>query len=174
MDEPTNGLDIPSKVQFRKIVSAALTENRCVLISTHQVRDLENLIDVLIVLDDRRSIPELAMRTARFYAHESCGQCVPCREGTNWVYHILKRMVHGEGRKKDIQIALDACSNMAGKTICVLSDACAMPITSMLKKFRNEFEAIAREDHEVAPALPLVSGQMGGLLSAIRERQNTK
>jgi NADH-quinone oxidoreductase subunit F len=128
----------------------------------------------VIVLDDRRSIPELAMRTARFYAHESCGQCVPCREGTNWVYHILKRMVHGEGRKKDIQVALDACANMAGKTICVLSDACAMPITSMLKKFRNEFEAIAREDDEVTPNLPLVSGQMGGLLAAIRERQTGK
>lgn len=126
----------------------------------------------IIVMDDRRSIPEMAMRTARFYAHESCGQCVPCREGTKWVYVMLKRLCKGEGTKKDIQSVLDACANMAGKTICVLSDACAMPVTSMLKKFRTEFESIAKEESEVTPALPKVSGQLGGLLQSIRERQN--
>ncbi|MBS1983039.1 MAG: NADH-quinone oxidoreductase subunit NuoF [Bdellovibrionales bacterium] len=126
----------------------------------------------IIVMDDRRSIPEMAMRTARFYAHESCGQCVPCREGTKWVYSMTKRLCKGEGTKKDIQNILDACNNMAGKTICVLSDACAMPVTSMLKKFRGEFEAIAKNENEVTPALPKVSGQMGGLMAAIRERQN--
>lgn len=125
----------------------------------------------LIVMDDRRSIPELAMRTARFYAHESCGQCVPCREGTKWVYKSLKRVAKGEGGKKDLQNVLDACNNMAGKTICVLSDACAMPVTSMLKKFRAEFEAIAKDDSEVPHVLPKVSGQLGALMASIRERQ---
>lgn len=124
----------------------------------------------IIVMDDRRSIPEIAMRTARFYAHESCGQCVPCREGTKWVYTLLKRVCKGEGRKKDIDIALEACNNMAGKTICVLSDACAMPVISMIKKFRAEFEAIAKPDDAFIPELPKVSGQMGGLMAAIRER----
>ncbi len=127
----------------------------------------------IIVIDDRRSIPEIAMRTARFYAHESCGQCVPCREGTKWVYTLLKRICKGEGRKADIDVAIEACNNMAGKTICVLSDACAMPVVSMLKKFRLEFEAIAKDDSAFEPHYPKVSGQLGGLMAAIRERQGT-
>jgi len=126
----------------------------------------------VIVLDDRRSMVDMAMRTARFYAHESCGQCVPCREGTKWVYLMLKRLNSGQGTKKDIQNILDACANMAGKTICVLSDACAMPVTSFIKKFRHEFEAIARQESEVESALPKVSGQMGGLMGSILARQN--
>jgi NADH-quinone oxidoreductase subunit F len=128
----------------------------------------------VIVMDDRRSMVDLAMRTARFYAHESCGQCVPCREGTEWVYMILKRLNSGHGTKKDIDTIVEACSNMAGKTICVLSDACAMPVTSFVKKFRHEFEAIARSESEVAAALPKVSGQMGGLMEAILARQTQK
>lgn len=128
----------------------------------------------VIVLDDRRSIPEMAMRTARFYAHESCGQCVPCREGTKWVYTMVKRLCQGKGTKKDIDNVLAACDNMAGKTICVLSDACAMPVTSMVKKFRMEFEAIAKDENEAIPALPKVSGQLGGLMDLIRERRATK
>ena len=126
----------------------------------------------IIVLDDRRSIPEMAMRTARFYSHESCGQCVPCREGTKWSYLLLKRLVKGEATSADIDKVMDACNNMAGKTICVLSDACAMPVTSMVKKFRSEFEALARPEGEVKPALPKVSGQMAALMASIRERQN--
>lgn len=126
----------------------------------------------VIVLDDRRSIPEICMRTARFYAHESCGQCVPCREGTKWTYLILKRLVKGEATKKDIDQVVDACNNMAGKTICVLSDACAMPVTSMIKKFRAEFEAVVRPDSESQPVLPKVSGQMAALMATIRERKN--
>jgi NADH-quinone oxidoreductase subunit F len=127
----------------------------------------------VVVMDDRRSIPEMARITSRFYAHESCGQCVPCREGTKWVYKMIKRLTHGEGTVKDIQTVVDACNNMAGKTICVLSDACAMPITSMIKKFRGEFEAIAKPADEVTPAKPMVSGQLGGVMAAIRERQRS-
>lgn len=125
----------------------------------------------IIVLDDTRSIPELAMMTARFYAHESCGQCVPCREGTKWVYKMLGRLCEHGGSGKDIQNVLDACSNMAGKTICVLSDACAMPVTSMIHKFKDEFEALARSEEEISPVLPKVSGQMSSLLKLVRERQ---
>jgi NADH-quinone oxidoreductase subunit F len=127
----------------------------------------------IIVVDDRRSIPELAMRTARFYAHESCGQCVPCREGTKWAYTMLKRLCKGEGRSRDIDTTIEACANMAGKTICVLSDACAMPVTSMLKKFRSEFEALALPDDQVKEHYPKVSGQLGGLLDSIRQRQQS-
>ncbi len=124
-----------------------------------------------IVVDDSRSMVELTMRTARFYAHESCGQCVPCREGTNWVYSQTERLLHGNGSKKDIDNIVSACNNMAGKTICVLSDACAMPVTSIIKKFREEFEVLAKSDDQVEKALPRVSGQMGALLKAIRDRQ---
>ncbi len=124
----------------------------------------------IIVMDDRRSIPQIAMRTARFYAHESCGQCVPCREGTYWVYQMLHRLVDGQGSKKDIDTVLEACANMAGKTICVLSDACAMPVTSMIKKYRHEFEALAKPMDSVPVSMPKVSGQMGALLEGIRSR----
>jgi NADH-quinone oxidoreductase subunit F len=127
----------------------------------------------VIVLDDTRSIPQVAMLTARFYAHESCGQCVPCREGTKWVYNMLKRLNKGEGTKSDISKVKEACSNMAGKTICVLSDACAMPVTSMVDKFRSEFEAVAVNDESFEPRLPKVSGQLGALLESVRSRQKT-
>ena len=128
----------------------------------------------IIAMDDRRSIPQVALRTARFYAHESCGQCVPCREGTKWVYRIIKRLCMGEGAKKDVDLIVEACGNMAGKTICVLSDACAMPVTSMVKKFRHEFEALAKPDSMIEPAHPKVSGQMAALLDGIRSRMREK
>lgn len=128
----------------------------------------------VIVMDDRRSIPEMAMRTARFYAHESCGQCVPCREGTRWVYSMMKRLCKGQGAVSDIDKLIDACGNMQGRTICVLADAMAMPVESMLKKFRSEFEAIARPDSEVEAIVPKVSGQMAMLMESIRARQMSK
>ncbi|NCN41920.1 NADH-quinone oxidoreductase subunit NuoF [bacterium] len=128
----------------------------------------------VIVMDDRRSIPEMAMRTARFYAHESCGQCVPCREGTNWLASMLKRLCKGQGAVSDIDKLLDACDNMKGRTICVLADACAMPVESMLKKFRPEFEAIAKPDDQVEAQVPKVSGQMAALMESVRARQMTK
>ena len=127
----------------------------------------------IIVMDDRRSMPEMAMRTARFYAHESCGQCVPCREGTKWVYTILKRLCKGQASQSEINTAVDACNNMAGKTICVLSDACALPVTSIIRKFRHEFEALALPDSQRRAPSPMVSGQLGELMNAIRERQNS-
>jgi NADH-quinone oxidoreductase subunit F len=128
----------------------------------------------VIVLDDTRKIPKMAMITARFYSHESCGQCVPCREGTKWVYKLLKRVDQGQGTKSDLAKAREACQNMAGKTICVLSDACAMPVTSMLDKFKDEFESLCIPENEFTPKLPLVSGQNGGLLDVIRARQKQK
>lgn len=125
----------------------------------------------VIVLDDTRAIPEIAMLTARFYAHESCGQCVPCREGTKWVYSMIKRLVNHEGSKADVPKIKEACQNMAGKTICVLSDACAMPVISMVDKFTAEFEALALPDDQFKPKLPKVSGQLGALLESVRSRQ---
>jgi hypothetical protein len=81
-------------------------------------------------------------RFARFYAHESCGQCTQCREGTAWTTKIMERIVAGQGTFEDLDTLLELADNMTGKTICVLSDSCATVVTSGLQKFRHEFEAL--------------------------------
>lgn len=94
----------------------------------------------VIVLDETVCIVETAENVAHFYAHESCGQCTPCREGCWWMQGILHRIKEGNGRIEDLDLLLDICDNMAFKTICPLGDAAAMPISSYVKKFRQEFE----------------------------------
>ncbi len=95
----------------------------------------------VIVMDETTCMVKTLTNLAHFYAHESCGQCSPCREGTGWAHKILKRMLAGEGRAGDLETLHRIADNMAGKTICVLADALAMPIWSYLKHFRSEFEA---------------------------------
>ena len=121
----------------------------------------------IVVMDDSRSMVEMAMRTARFYAHESCGQCVPCREGTKWVYTIMKRLLAGKATKADIDKAHEICMNIEGKTICVLTEAISWPIRSFLRKFREEFDALAVPESSVTSELPKVSGEFGGLLPLV-------
>jgi NADH-quinone oxidoreductase subunit F len=94
----------------------------------------------VMVIDDTACMVRLALRTARFYAEETCGQCTQCREGTWWMEQVLHRIEHGQGKKEDLKMILDMCSNMKGVTICVLSDACAMPVEAMINKYREEFE----------------------------------
>ena len=98
----------------------------------------------IMVLNDKVSIPALALRTIEFYAHESCGQCVPCREGSNLVRDRLKKILKGQGTTQDIELILDTCAKVQGLTLCPLGDAFAMPIEAMLKKFRNEFEKLIK------------------------------
>ena len=106
-----------------------------------------------IVIDDAQSIPRQVARLARFYAHESCAQCTQCREGTAWTTKILERMVAGDGTAEDFDTLMDVAENMTGKTICVLSDSCAVPVVSGLQKFRGEFEAlITRTTVHTVPA----------------------
>src|SRR6059036_889061 len=95
----------------------------------------------VIVFDDSADMVYQIMRLARFYAHESCAQCTQCREGTAWTTKIMERILSGQGKTKDLDLLLDLSENMTGKTICVLSDSCAAPIVSGIKKFRGEFEA---------------------------------
>ncbi|MBI1966405.1 MAG: NADH-quinone oxidoreductase subunit NuoF [Gemmatimonadetes bacterium] len=95
----------------------------------------------VIVFDDSADLVYQIMRLARFYAHESCAQCTQCREGTAWTTKILERILAGQGKMADLDLLLDLADNMTGKTICVLSDSCAAPVVSGIKKFRNEFEA---------------------------------
>jgi NADH-quinone oxidoreductase subunit F len=99
----------------------------------------------VIVMDDTACMVRVGEIVSRFYHHESCGQCTQCREGTAWLHKVLRRIERGQGRREDLDLLLDVCDNMKGKTICVLSDAAAMPIESYLKHFREEFEAHVRE-----------------------------
>src|SRR5438093_1446993 len=94
----------------------------------------------VIVFDDSADMVYQIMRVARFYAHESCAQCTQCREGTAWTTKILQRILAGQGKTTDLDLLLDLSENMTGKTICVLSDSCAAPVVSGIKKFRGEFE----------------------------------
>ncbi|HET7789959.1 MAG TPA: NADH-quinone oxidoreductase subunit NuoF [Gemmatimonadales bacterium] len=95
----------------------------------------------VIVFDDTADMVYQIMRLARFYAHESCAQCTQCREGTAWTTKILERILSGQGKMKDLDLLLDLSENMTGKTICVLSDSCAAPVVSGIRKFKSEFEA---------------------------------
>ena len=97
----------------------------------------------VIVMNDTVSIPKIALRTAKFYAHESCGQCVPCREGTYSMVNYLDKLVSGNGTKEDLNALFYLCKSIRGLTLCPGGDAAVMPIEAMLTKFQKEFEALA-------------------------------
>jgi len=118
----------------------------------------------VIVADDTVSIPHMALRTARFYHHESCGKCTPCREGTNWTVKMLERVVRGEATPMDLDIISSVQENIMGHCLCVLGDSMAMPVSAMVRKFRGEFEAVMAEaaegidPHVVVDAPPEILG----------------
>jgi len=85
-------------------------------------------------------VVELALRTARFYHHESCGKCTPCREGTNWTVKMLERLIRGEATPIDLETIASVQKNIIGNCLCVLGDSMAAPIGSMVEKFRSEFD----------------------------------
>ena len=95
----------------------------------------------MIVIDETACMVRVLADLARFYAHESCGQCTPCREGCGWIRQICDRIEAGNGRAGDLEMMLSLAANMQGRTICVLADALAMPVQSFVTKFRDEFEA---------------------------------
>jgi NADH-quinone oxidoreductase subunit F len=95
----------------------------------------------IIVVDDSTPIVEVAMKLAKFYRHESCGKCTPCREGTNWTVKMLERIDSGQATPMDLDIMASVQEHIIGNCLCVLGDAMAMPIGSMIAKFRGEFEA---------------------------------
>lgn len=94
-----------------------------------------------IVFDDRACIVRNLWNFTRFYHHESCGQCSPCREGTGWMEKVLHRVEHGHGRMSDIDLLVDVAKNIEGKTICPLGEAAAWPVASAIRHFRDEFES---------------------------------
>ena len=103
----------------------------------------------VIVFDDAQCMVKQIARLARFFAHESCGQCTQCREGTAWTTKIVERIRDGLGTYEDLDTLLSIGEQMTGKTICVLSDSCAVPVASGIQKFRGEFEALIRKNRSV-------------------------
>jgi NADH-quinone oxidoreductase subunit F len=95
----------------------------------------------IIVIDDSTPILDVALKVAKFYRHESCGKCTPCREGTNWTVKMLERIESGEATPMDLEIMASVQEHIIGNCLCVLGDAMAMPIGSMIAKFRDEFES---------------------------------
>ena len=112
----------------------------------------------IIVADDTVSIPHMALRTARFYHHESCGKCTPCREGTNWTVKMLERVVRGEATPMDLDIVASVQENIIGHCLCVLGDSMAMPVGAMVRKFREEFEEVMAARAAATPACAVVAG----------------
>ena len=95
----------------------------------------------LQMFDQTTSVVRAVLRWTEFYAHESCGKCTPCREGTYWMVQILRRIEAGKGTVEDIDTLLDTCDNILGRSFCALGDGATSPITSAVKYFRSEFEA---------------------------------
>jgi NADH-quinone oxidoreductase subunit F len=105
----------------------------------------------IIVMDDSVDIVEALANVSAFYAHESCGQCTPCREGSLWMSKALNRMTSGKGRKEDADYLTHIATNIQGRTICAFGEACSWPVLSFVKKFKDEFEARGAADEAAQP-----------------------
>jgi NADH-quinone oxidoreductase subunit F len=106
----------------------------------------------IVVLDDTTCMVWLAENLLHFYRHESCGKCTPCREGTDWLYKILRRIERGEGQARDLDLLTSVSNNIAGKTLCAFGDAAVTPVLTTLKHFRHEYEAHIKEGRCTLPA----------------------
>jgi NADH-quinone oxidoreductase subunit F len=106
----------------------------------------------IVVLDDTTCMVWLAENLLHFYRHESCGKCTPCREGTDWLYKILRRIERGEGQTRDLDMLASISNNIAGKTLCAFGDAAVTPVLTTLKHFRHEYEAHIKEGRCTLPA----------------------
>ena len=106
----------------------------------------------IVVLDDTTCMVWLAENLLHFYRHESCGKCTPCREGTDWLYKILRRIERGEGQMRDLDMLQSISGNIAGKTLCAFGDAAVTPVLTTLKHFRHEYEAHIKEGRCTLPA----------------------
>ncbi|MGE3311670.1 MAG: NADH-quinone oxidoreductase subunit NuoF [Limisphaerales bacterium] len=115
----------------------------------------------IIVMDDTTDIVGALANISEFYAHESCGQCTPCREGALWLSKALHRMTHGHARRVDPDYLLHIAQNIQGRTICAFGEAAAWPVLSFVRKFRDEFEARGAEDEARAATQPPVAGVPG-------------
>ena len=123
----------------------------------------------IVVMDEDTCMVDVCWNILRFYAHESCGQCTPCREGTGWIAKMAGRFERGGGKDTEIDMIDEVAWNMVGRTICVLADAAALPARSIVRKFRAEFEAHANgkgcPHHPVKP-----EARAGGPRPCLRSR----
>jgi NADH-quinone oxidoreductase subunit F len=94
----------------------------------------------VIIMDETRCMVKSLLRLAYFYFEESCGQCTPCREGTGWLYRVVNRIEHGQGRNEDLELLNSLADNIQGRTICALGDAAAMPVRAFIRHYRDEFQ----------------------------------
>ena len=105
----------------------------------------------VIVMDETRCMVKSLLRLSYFYYEESCGQCTPCREGTGWLYRMVHRIEHGQGRADDLDMLNSIADNIQGRTICALGDAAAMPVRAFIKNYREEFEYHIEHKHCLVP-----------------------
>jgi NADH-quinone oxidoreductase subunit F len=123
----------------------------------------------VVIMDEDTCMVKAALRIIRFYAHESCGWCIPCREGTTWIRKILTRFYDGYGQSKDIDLLADLSRNMLGRTFCPLGDAAALPIESIVVKWRHEFEEyLKRGPAQASLGAPPAFASQGASLAQIR------
>ncbi|MCW8131860.1 MAG: NADH-quinone oxidoreductase subunit NuoF [Planctomycetota bacterium] len=110
----------------------------------------------VIVMHERTCMVSACYNLVRFYHHESCGQCTPCREGTGWLEKLISRIYHGKGKPEDVDTLMSVAGQMSGTTICLLSDSCAMPVGAFVTKFREEFKYFCENGKSmVKDAIPL-------------------
>lgn len=121
----------------------------------------------IMVMDEDTDIVKVTLRIARFYHHESCGQCTPCREGCGWMEKMLHRFDHGDATTSDIDLLYNVASNIEGNTICALGDAAAWPVKGFIEKFRSEFEARCRPERSFI-ALNVVHGRRSTAETLVR------
>jgi NADH-quinone oxidoreductase subunit F len=128
----------------------------------------------MIVLDERDCIVDATLRFTQFYAHESCGKCTPCREGTWWLARVLRRMEHGDGKSDDIDLIKEVAGNMLFKSFCALADGAVSPLDSSIKYFRDEYEEHIRLGRcplkeEERPRTEAVTARTGGTTGALEQ-----
>jgi NADH-quinone oxidoreductase subunit F len=128
------------------------------LICDTVLMDFDSLKDVqsglgtaaVIVMDKSTDVVQAIARLSKFYMHESCGQCTPCREGTGWMWRVMTRLQRGEARVEEIDLLLEVTKEVEGHTICALGDAAAWPIQGLIRHFRPELERRIVEFHRMA------------------------
>ena len=118
-----------------------------VTMDTESLREAGSMMGTagMLVMDEDTDMVKFLRRVTRFYHHESCGQCTPCREGTGWIENLVTRIDEGEGTLRDLDILLELCDQMEGRTVCALADAAAWPVRNTIQRFREEFEAKCRQ-----------------------------
>ena len=105
----------------------------------------------IIVMDEYTDMVDACYNLSKFYAHESCGQCTPCREGVPWMKMILGRITNGNGRRNDVELLLDICRSIEKRTICPFGDAAVAPVKSYIDKFREEFDYYIENKKSLIP-----------------------